>query len=1248
MPKATTSDHSVDEFLSAAQTALHEGDVSRALLFYQSALSLDPGHGMANYWLGVLALKSSSFPEAATCLEVAAKKHPDFPDFQLDLGLAYQALHQIALAETCFEAARRNAPGYGQAQLNFAISFEGENRLNEAVEACKRGLVLYPCDLDLLRKLADLHARNSDWPEALQIWKQILAIKPNCASSSFVFGETCYRAGELELAESAFQRAVELQPDFLNARLNLGLILQKTGKTEAALECFLKASALNPGNSEIHKGLGDLYRELKRWPDAVSSWQIAVDLHPNYADAWQNLGLGLECQDRLDEALACHERVVQIRQNDPNALRYLGMACQDLGRLEDARTCYRKALELAPKDPEIHWQIFSLQASLGEFPKAWDEHEWRWQIKGRTTPKRDFTQPMWTGDSIDGKTLLLHAEQGFGDTIQAVRYVPLIREQGGKVLLWCPPDLTSLLETVSGVERVISQMKPDYAFDTHLPMMSLPHVFQTRLETIPARVPYLRAPADAKISFPDEAGRNPKIGLVWCGSLSQPNDRRPIPFEILAPLVQMTGIDFFSLQKGNHGLSSQSESWKERITDLSSQLTDFAHTAAAIENLDLLITIDTAVAHLAGALGKPVWLLLPFTPDWRWMLDREDNPWYPTMRLFRQQSCGDWNGVLEKLCATLSGWTAKWHWSATLNSWLGRGLVHHQSGRLDQAEEFYRLVLERNPEHSDASRFMGVLCRQRGDLESASMWVEKALKSKPSSAQVHHDLGLIKFELGRMTDAIGSYRRAIDIQPDFPEAHYHLGNAYYAEKLSNDAKDAYHRAVEQEPSMAEAYYNLGLLTHEEGKIDLATEHYEMVLRLEPSHTNALLNLGIAYKDKARIEEAERCFRRLLKSGSFNASARVNLASVLTSKGEPEAAEQLCLEVLSAEPKLTEAWMNLGVIRQALGKVSTAIEAFGQALEIMPSYEDARYNLGIAQLLLGDFESGWKNYESRWLSSVPVFAKRRFNMPLWQGENLQGRTLLVHAEQGFGDTIQFVRYAIRMARQGTKVVLECPSQLTGLLSTAEGVDQVVPTDSPLPKCDFYVPLMSLPFRTNTTLQTIPDDVPYLRVPDHTKFQLPTTSKSGIKVGLVWSGNPQHGADRARSIPFHLLSPLWSAPGVTFYSLQVGSTNQVLSHDRTNLPIINLEPHLTDFAVTAAAIRDLDLVICADTAVAHLSGALGKPVWVLLPFAPDWRWLREQPTSPWYPSARLFRQQKSGDWSPVIETALAELSRFEKGR
>ncbi len=1242
MSKETSSGHVVEELLSSAQKALHQGDAAGALFLYQEALSIDPQHGIANYWLGVLALKSGSFPEAVACLDLAVAKHPDFPDFRIDLGLALQSVGRMPEAESSFEAARRVAPGYGRAQLSFAVGFERERRYSEAVEACKRGLILFPQDIELLRKLADLHSRNAEWSQSLAVWNRILELRPGSASLFFVFGENRFRAGDFKLARTGFQKAISLDPKLVTAKLNLGLTFQKLGDLPSALVCFREAAAANPGSSEIQKGLGDLHRELDQWPEAIEAWQRAVDLKPDYAEAWQNLGLGLETQNRLEDALACHQRVVQVCPRDANALRYLGMVLQDLGRVDEARDCYQKAIALAPKDPEIHWQIFSLMAALGEFPQAWVEHEWRWQIKTRSTPKRNFDKELWNGGALRGRPVLLHAEQGFGDTIQAARYVPLIQQMGGSVLLWCPQKLASVLETLKGVSRVFSQMRPEYAFELHLPMMSLPLVFQTTLERIPNRIPYLRAPANASVLFPPAQGRNPKIGLVWCGSLSQPQDRRPVPFGCLSKLLKMTGIDFFSLQLGDRGIRAQGPEWRERVFDLSDQLKDFGQTAAAIENLDMVITVDTAVAHLAGALGKPVWVMLPYAADWRWMLDREDSPWYPSMRLFRQRRPGDWHEVLERLCSELAGWNARWHWTATLNSWLGQGLVHHQSGRLNQAEEFYSLVLERDPKHTDAQRFMGVLFRQRGDLQMAGEWMEKALQSGPLSAQVHHDLGLIRFELGRVEEAILSYRKAIDIQPEYPEALYNLGNAYYSAHRSEDAKEAYQQAISQQPSMADAGYNLGLLAQEEGRGDRAIGYYEGVLRMDPSHTPALLNLGLLFKEAGRLDEAERCFRRVLSREDKNEQARVNLVSVLTARGDLEAAESLCLEVLETNPTLSEAWLNLGVVRQALGNVPGAIETFARAIELKPDFSDAQYNLGIAQLLVGDFPSGWANYEARWQSSVPVFAGRRFPMPPWAGEDLRGARLLVHAEQGFGDSIQFSRYVALAAERGARVFLEVPGPLVRLFGTLHGVERIVSLGEPVPECDFHLPLMSFPFRLGTQVDTVPAKVPYLAVPEGVRIALPPWSEPALKVGLAWAGNPSHGADRARSIPFGDLWPLWSGSGVRFYSLQVGPANRARAKAGTGASMVDLEPELKDFAMTAAAIEAMDLVISADTAVAHLAGALAKPVWVLLPFAPDWRWMRDLETSPWYPSARLFRQSQREGWGGVIQAVAGALT------
>jgi tetratricopeptide (TPR) repeat protein/ADP-heptose:LPS heptosyltransferase len=1246
--KPSFTQQELERLLSAAQDAMQRAEIKQAIALYRCVLDLDSQHVMANYWLGVLILKVASPQEALPHLELAASKHPEFPDFHLDLGLACQALGQTERANLCFEAARRASPGNSTEQLDLAKTLERAGKLNEAIEACRRGLALFPRSAGLHQTLAGLHLRQNCWPEALKIWQNLLQLRPDCASTHLAFGQNCYQAGDFPRAREAFQRTVELQPSLVSALLDLGLTWQKLGQPDRAFDCFQKGLQADPAQSEVHKALGDLYRETKRWDDANNAWRKAVELRPDYADAWQNLGLGLEHQGRLEEALACHRRVLQLRPNEATAHRYLGMVCQDLGDLEAAGKAYHEALRLKPNDAETRWQIFSLLAARGEFPGAWEEHEWRLKLKNRTTPRQDFSQPKWDGQDLEGRTILVYSEQGFGDSIQAVRYIPLLRKRGARVSLWCPPGLVSLLRTVPGVTDVFSQLSAANPFDFHLPLMSLPRAFGTTLATIPRHVPYLHAPSDSTVTLPAAPGTLPKVGLVWCGSQSQPNDRRPVPFECLSPLLALTGIRYYSLQLGPRAADLRRSEAAGRVIDLGPQLTDFATTAAVIEQLDLVITMDTAVAHLAGALGKPVWVLLSWAPDWRWLLHREDSPWYPTMRLFRQNRQAGWPEVVARVRQALTEWMARDDPPAPLKQRLGLGLAHHQAGRWPDAEACYRQVLEIDSRQPDALRFLGVLERQRGHWEPARQWLEKALQIQPGSAYILHDLGLVWFELGRLDEAIATYQRAIELAPKFPEAHYHLGNAYYAARKPQQAEASYQRALEQQPDLVEARYNLGLLAQEAGRPRDAILHYQQTLQLQPKHPDALLNLGLSLKDAGQVREAQACLQKSLAMDPANTKARVNLAAILAAQARHLAgqndllqAAKLCEEAVVEQPSWPEVWVNLGVIRQAMGQVTRAIECFQRALDLQPDNADARYNLGIAELLTGQFDSGWKNYEARWQTKNPIFATRHFPQPRWQSEALEGRTLLVYAEQGHGDTIQFARYVPLLARMGARVLLESPPSLRTLLTGLEGVTEVFSVGVPPPAFDLQIPLLSLAFRMKTTLQTIPQEIPYLHPPRDDRITWPATAGARRKIGLVWCGSGNQPNDR-RPIPIEVMSPLLALEGVQFYSLQLGARSADLRRLESVGHIVDLSPQLTDFAATASAIAKLDLIITVDTAVAHLAGAMGRPVWVLLPAVPDWRWLLEREDSPWYPTMRLFRQKSPGAWTEVIDRVLAALA------
>jgi hypothetical protein len=379
-----------------------------------------------------------------------------------------------------------------------------------------------------------------------------------------------------------------------------------------------------------------------------------VKLKTRDAVAFHDLGSALGDAGQIDESIAAYRQAIQIDPNYAEAHRNLGVTLLRAGQIAESTAATLDALRLKPEDAEAHWSYSINLLAQGDFVRGWPEYEWRWRRKTFTSPARNFSQPQWEGGNLKGRTILLHAEQGLGDTIQFVRYVPMVAERGGRVILNCQPGLERLFSQMPSIQQIVTtgEMPP---FDVHCPLMSLPLAFKTNLTSIPASIPYLKTdPVLAKAwkdrLEPESTGY--RIGLVWAGSAIHRRDRdRSIPLAQFATLAEVTNAVFFSLQKGPGSKDIPSSGLA--IRDFTSEFSDFTDTAAFLDCLDLVITVDTAVAHLAGAMGKAAWVLLPFSPDWRWLLAREDSPWYPTMRLFRQRSLGDWSAPIGQLVEAL-------------------------------------------------------------------------------------------------------------------------------------------------------------------------------------------------------------------------------------------------------------------------------------------------------------------------------------------------------------------------------------------------------------------------------------------------------------------------------------------------------------------------------------------------------------------------------------------------------------------
>jgi Flp pilus assembly protein TadD len=462
------------------------------------------------------------------------------------------------------------------------------------------------------------------------------------------------QSGNLQEAEHTYRKILREQPN--NARVCFGLafVLQEKGGADEAIPWYQKALKLNPQFVDALYNLGSIYHQKGQLDEAVSYYEKALQLNPQLAMAYNNLGSILQQKGRFDEAIGLYQKALQQNPGLISAYNNMGLVFQEKGRFDEAMGCHQKALSLNPDHATVHFNIAGLLLLHGDFENGWKEYEWRKKMPGYQA--RSLTRVLWDGSDISGRTILLYSEkgyEGFGDTIQFVRYAPLLAERGAKVIVECQKELASLIRNAGGVAQVISYGEKLPAFDLHCPYLSLPAVFRTTIRSIPSKIPYITADPGLVQKWRDRMAQDFsefKIGLAWAGNLAHPRSQyRSCSLDQFSSLAQLDDITIYSLQKGEAAAMAKNPPAGMKVVDYTEDFRDFSDAAALIENLDLVISVDTAAAHLAGALGKTVWTLLPFIPEWRWLLNREDSPWYPTMRIFRQPSAGDWKSVISRV-----------------------------------------------------------------------------------------------------------------------------------------------------------------------------------------------------------------------------------------------------------------------------------------------------------------------------------------------------------------------------------------------------------------------------------------------------------------------------------------------------------------------------------------------------------------------------------------------------------------------
>jgi tetratricopeptide (TPR) repeat protein len=644
-------------FQEAADLHL-KGKLAAAEEAYLRLLAAQPDHFDARHLLGVLQQQQGRSPEALASIGAALETNPDFPPALLNYAVVLRALGRLPEALAGFDRALAIKPDYAEALYNRGLALIDLDRALEALASFDKALAIRPDYLEALVSRGNTLGKLGRAAEALASFEAALALRADHVEALIQRGRALRRLNRPADALASIERALAIRPNNPDALIHRGNALQDLQRPQEALSSFDQALDVRPGDGDALINRGNALRNLNRPAEALLSYDRALGLRPDHAGTHYNRGNALLDLKRPAESLASFDRALAIDPLYVDALNNRAGALRALRRPAEALASFDRALAIAPDDAETHLNRACARLLLGDFERGLAEYEWRWKTPHAARFRRDFAQPLWLGEvALEGRTILLHAEQGLGDAIQFVRFAPLVAARAGKVVLEVQTPLKSLLCGLEGVSLVVGKGESLPAFDCHCPLASLPLAFKTTLATIPANVPYLSATPDRVGKWRERLPQSPlpRVGIAWAGNPAFKGDRdRSIGLPRLQPLLSAPGVEFFSLQKDLRPGDREALRDHPAVIHLGDAIEDFSDTAAIVSLLDLVISSDTSIVHLAGAMGKPVWILLQCAADWRWLVERADSPWYPTARLFRQPVIDDWESVLRQVEAELA------------------------------------------------------------------------------------------------------------------------------------------------------------------------------------------------------------------------------------------------------------------------------------------------------------------------------------------------------------------------------------------------------------------------------------------------------------------------------------------------------------------------------------------------------------------------------------------------------------------
>jgi tetratricopeptide (TPR) repeat protein len=1201
------------------------GNLEAAIVAYQRATEIEPESIEANFHLAAIFLDLNQ-PQAVInyCQHVIALD-PYHAEAHWMYGVALTQVNSLDAAVSHLHQAVAFKPDYANAFSSLGAIYTIQGKVDEAIAYLQRGKAIAPNSVELLYNLAGALKRKGKWDEAVACYKRVIEIKPDYIPAYHKCGEVLAEDNQTEEAIAYFQKSLVYQSDHPIANRMSRLILPVLYNSEEEISYWRYRFA---EGLQKYIAFYDLTSEQSRQM-ALAGISYCTNFYLTY-QAKNDLDLQRQYAEFVHRVMVANypqwvqsielpplgvDGKIRIGYISPNLKSHAGVAWS-LGWLRH--------------HDRSKFEIYSYFTE--KFPD---------EVTAQFEAESDYFRHIYDSfDAIcqqvrdDNLHILVFPDIGMDAQslkLAVLRLAPIQCACWGHPITSGSPNIEyflsgNLMEPENAQshysETLIRLPKLGFCY----PKPQLPRVRKSRKD--------FQIPEDAIVFLTCQsfykylpqydrilveiARRVPKAKFVFLCRIS-PHIHDLFYWRLQKAFAQVeldadrfcimlprqTGDDYLSVHLASDifldsiGWSGGNTSLEAiacglPIVTLPGEFMRGRHTYAMLKILEMEATIasnESEYIEIAVRLAEDL--------DWR-------NSVVESMRsrhdiLYEDTTCVR---ALEEFYQAIVD-------PHSLETMLSEGVSHHQAGRLEEARQMYQKILWRQPQDFNALYLLGTVAYHTGRHAEASEYLSKTVALRSDHAEAHKKLGDLALARGATEEALASYQSAIAYKPEYFEAQYSLGNLFYQNGNTTQAIVHYQQAISLNPNLAEAHCNLGAILYADGRVQEAIESLRKAIEIYPNY----------------------------------AAANYNFGTLLFKQGNAEAALPFLQHAIALDPQSSEAHNVLGNVLRELGQLSDAIDSYRTAIALAPGYAEAHRNLGTALLTMGDFCQGLVEYEWRWRMPIQQSSPLPLLQPLWDGSDLNGESILVYSEQGYGDTLQFIRYVPLLKERNARIILACPYPLIRLLSMMEGIEAIADTYDLLPPSDWRVPLMSLPHLFSTVLESIPNRVPYLSAPNTQTQSLESMQHNNIRVGIVWASKPGHLTASKRSCPFNLLPILFSIPGIYFYSLQKdipsAEKDVFASHqDR----ITDLSRQIGDFADTAALINKMDLIITVDTAIAHLAGAMGKPVWILLPFAADWRWMLERDDSPWYPTMRLFRQKQIGNWEGVIARVAIDLRKW----